>query len=91
MAPAIEGWKQWLNAHSTNAKYNDVADKIKDICCNGSTATENFEKLVLHKNLILLTKAPLGTKIQTTFSHSTIDIPIIEADVQYVARIDMSI
>ena len=90
MASAIEGWKQWLNNHPTNAKYNDVADRVKEICCDSTSATAKFEKLTLHKNLVLLTKAPLGTKIQTTFFHSTIGIPIIETDVQHVARIGMS-
>ena len=38
----------------------------------------------------MITKAPLGAKIQTTFLHSTIGIQIIESYMKHVARIGMS-
>lgn len=90
MALAIEGWKQWLNMHTTSNRYSTATTKVKDICVDGATPTEIFDKSVFHKNIVSLTKAPLGGKIQTTFFHSTIGIPIIETDMQYVARMVMS-
>ena len=62
MTISSEGCKQWLNNHATKDKYNKIAEKIKEILIDTSAAT-NFEKLYIHKNLVLLTKAQLGSKI----------------------------
>ena len=84
-----KGWKQWLNNHATKDKYNKIADKIREIIIDTS-ATTNFKKLCVHNNLVLLTTAQLGAKIQTSFYHLTIYIPIIPEDVHHVARVGLS-
>ena len=89
MTISTEGWKKWLQEHSTNANYNKIANKIKGIC-NNASHTVNFESLVQHKTIVLLTKAPLGAKIQASFFHSIVGIPILTADVYKVARVGMT-
>ena len=86
MTIASKGWKQWLNNHAAKDKYNKIADKIREILSNNSAAT-HFEILCVHKNLVLLSKAQMGAKIQTSFYYLTIGIPIIPEDVHHVARL----
>ena len=81
-------WTSWLNDHASYATYNAHPTMVKDICSSPESIT-NFEKLTSSKNIILLTKAPMGGKCQATFWHSTIGIPIIPDDLHYVARVGM--
>lgn len=50
----------------------------------------NFEKLTISKNVVLLLKAPMGGKFQTTFCHSTVGLHIITNDLHHVARSGMA-
>lgn len=54
-----------------------------------SSASKNFQNLTKNKNLVLLTRAQVGKKVQASFFHSTIGIPIIPEDLHYTARIGM--
>ena len=45
--------------------------------------------LATNKNIVLMTRASLGKKIQATFHHSVVSIPIMSEDVNYVARSGM--
>ena len=83
------GWQKWLTENSTKNKYNSNAGKVK-VICNAANYVINFEKLVLHKNLVLLTEAPLGAEIQTSFFHSTVGVPIIPDDLYHIARIGIT-
>ena len=56
------GWKKWIQEHATNLDYDKITEKLKGICNDASHAT-NFEKLVQHKNIVSLIKAPIGAKI----------------------------
>ena len=89
MTISTAGWKKWLQEHSTNVDYDKVADSIKGIC-NDSSHTVNFENLDHYKNIVLLTKAPIGAKVQVSFFHSVVGIPLISNDVHKVARVGMS-
>ena len=84
MKMSKKGWTHWLNNYATYATYNSHPSKVKDVC-NQTDATANFEKLTSSKNLVLLTKAPMGNKWQAIFFHSTVGIPIIPDDLYYVA------
>jgi len=80
------GWIKWMDEHSTSNTYNEHPDKVAKIC-SSSSALGNFESLCKCKNLVLLTRAPIGKKVQATFLHSTIGLSILPDDLQYVARI----
>ena len=56
-----EGWAKWLNNHSTYNTYNAHPSKVKDLC-NDADPSINFEKLTSSKNIVLLSKAPMGGK-----------------------------
>ena len=81
-------WTSWLNDHTSYATYDAHPTRVKDICSSPESTT-NFENLTNSKNIILLTKAPMGGKCQATFWHSTVGIPIIPDDLHYVARVGM--
>ena len=73
------GWIKWLDAHDTSATYNAHPDKVEKIC-GATKAAEIFESLCKCKNLVLLTRAPMGKKVQSTFLHSTIGLSIFPDD-----------
>ena len=48
-----------------------------------------FKKLAENKNLVLLSRAPLGKKCQTTFYHSVVGVPMMDDEVHFVALANM--
>ena len=83
-----QGWTQWLNTHATRQAYDDNPSKVTDLC-TGASAAEKFDKLSNSKNIVLLSRAPIGKKLQATFFHSVIGIPILPDDLHFVARSGM--
>ena len=85
---SVDTWAKWLNTHETYATYNALPKEVTKLC-DGTDAVANFDKLAKAKNLVMLTKAPMGGKCQATFLHSTVGIPLIPKDLHYVARVGM--
>ena len=57
--------------------------------CNSQLNEGKFAQLSENKNIVLLTKNPLGKKFQTTFMHSRVGIPIVPEKMHYVTRDEM--
>ena len=64
MTILTEGWKKWLQEHSTNANYNEIADKIKSIF-NNASHTVNFFGVEASSGQ---TKIPLFNAVQNPSS-----------------------
>ena len=84
---ATNDWKRWLNEHPTAKTYDAHPDRIKGML--GNNGEKNFESLTKMKNLVLLSKAQMGGKIQASFYHSTVGIPIVPELCHHTARIGM--
>ena len=78
------GWAKWLKEHSTNKVYDANPDGVTKLC-GSSNATQNFDNVSRCKNIVLLTKAPLGAKLQLSFYHSVVGIIILPDTLHYVA------
>ena len=59
------------------------------LCRRSFNAKSKFEKLSDNTNNVLLTRAAIGKKYQTTFVHSIVDVPILSAGMYCVARSNM--
>lgn len=81
-------WSNWLNAHPTRGAYDKNPDKVKDLL-NGSDGIGKFKKLTLSKNVVILSRHTLGVKLQATFLHSVVGVPIFSEDMHFVARSGM--
>ena len=86
MEISTDAWAKWLNDHVTNEAYYANPAKVKEIL-GSNASTQNFEALTHHNNFVLLTKLLIGAKIQASFNHSSIGIPIIQDELNHVARI----
>ena len=64
-----------MNFHTTKGAYDKNPDKVKDLL-NGSVGIGKFKKLTLSKNVIILSSHTLGVKLQATFLHSVVGVPI---------------
>ena len=71
-----KGWTKWLNKHSTRKFYNDIPEKVKKLCSGPNSATSKFEKLVQNKNLVVMTRSPLGKKCHAILFNSTVGVPV---------------
>ena len=85
---SVDTWAKWLNNHETYATYNALPKEVTQLC-DSADAVANFDKLSKAKNLVMLTKAPMGGKCQATFLHSTVGTPLVPKDLHYVARVGM--
>ena len=89
MAPVSNNnWETWLNNHATRKVYDANPTKVVKLL-TGSSDSAGFDHLATNKNLVLISRAILGKKIQATFHHSIVGIPIMIDDVHYVARAGM--
>ena len=79
-------WAKWLKDHSTNTVYDANPDGVMKLC-GSSNAIQNFDDVSKYKNIVLITKAPLGAKLQLSFYHSVVGIGILPDKLHYVARI----
>ena len=82
---AREGWIQWLDTHGTRRVYDENPTRVLDLCKDGATVLAKFETLARSKNVVLLTKAAMGNKLQTIFYHSVVGVPIRPEEQHYVA------
>ena len=87
---SITGWITWLDKYNASNTYDAHPDKVAEIC-SVTTALTNFESLCKFKNLVLLTRASMGNKVQSTFLHYAVGLSILPDDLQYVARIGMKV
>ena len=78
-------WTNWINNHATCSVYDANPTKVVKLL-TGSSVSAGFDHLATNKNIVLLSRASLGKKIQATFYHSIVGIPIMSGDVNYVAR-----
>ena len=79
------GWAKWLEDHVSNVAYNAKPEEVMKLC-NSTDPVQNFETVSKCKNIMILTKAPIGAKLQLSFYHSVIGILILPDDLRYVAR-----
>ena len=88
MASSIpsSNWLKWLQDHPSNTIYDSSPEEIAKLC-TGADPKKNFENISKCKNLPLLTRALIGMKMQITFFHSVVGIPIRPDDLQFVARL----
>ena len=70
------GLAKWLNEHATRKVYDARVKKVAKLCGGTASNKGKFEKLAANKNLVLLTRAAFGKKMQTTFFHSVVGVPI---------------
>ena len=80
---------KWLNGHTSRSVYDQNPDKVTKLCHGVGKDKTKFEKLSGNKNLVLLTRAPMGNKCMATFYHSVMRIPILPDDLHYVALSNM--
>ena len=78
-------WQKWLKEHPSRDVYDKNPDKVTKLCAGVSSATARFEKLAKNKNLVVLSRAQIGNKLNTTFQHSVVGVPITPEDLHYVA------
>ena len=81
-----KGWAKWLKDHETNSVYDADPEAVTKLC-NSTDSVQNFEDVSKCKNIVLLTKSPMGAKLQLSFYHSVVGICIIPDKLHYVARI----
>ena len=74
-----------MKNHRSNDIYDARPEEVTKLCA-GSDAIKCFENLGKCKNLPLLTRSPLGRKVQVTFFHSVVGIPVMPEDLFFVAR-----
>ena len=84
-----QGWIAWLNGHKSRARYDSNPEKVTKLCDGSGTAKEKFVTISQSKNIVLLTKAPIGKKCQVSFLHSVVGCPINPEELRYVARSGM--
>ena len=82
------GWQRWLNNHPSAPVYNSRPDRIKAMVAH--SPARNFKSLSETNNLVLLTKAQMGGKVQASFYHSTVGLPITPELCHHTARIGMN-
>ena len=85
-----QGWLKWINDHTSAGAYNSHPAMVAKIRA-GMDAIVIYERLARSKNIVLVTKAPFGTKLQATFYHSIVGIPILPDDLHYVLRSGMTL
>ena len=85
MINARNTWSHWLNSHKTREAYDKNPGKVKDFL-TGTDGVGKFKKLTLCKNLVVLSKQAMGEKLQATFLHSIVGVPIFTEEMRYVAR-----
>ena len=81
-----KGWKKWLNEHTSRSTYERYPDRVAGLLVGTGGPEMKFERLAQNKNLVLLTKAPLGKKGSATFYHSVVSCPITPDELHYVAK-----
>ena len=86
---ATNGWARWLRNHKKARVYDAHPEKVQGLCSENEPE-KNFEALEKAPNLVLLSKPPVGTKIQASFYHSTVGIPIMPDQSTHVARVGMN-
>ena len=74
-----------MDTHGTRRVYDENPTRVLDLCKDGATVLAKFETLARSKNVVLLTKAAMGNKLQTTFYHSVVGVPIRPEEQHYVA------
>ena len=79
-------WKSWILDHPANESYNNNPEAVLKIC-GSSEPKVNFKNLSESKNIALLTRAPIGEKLQFSFHHTVVGLPILPDDLHYVARL----
>ena len=84
-----QGWKKWLNEHTSRSTYDSHPERVAGLLADPGSAETKFEKLARSKNLVLLTKAPIGKKCVATFYHSVVGCPITPEDLHFVAKSGM--
>ena len=82
-------WKDWLNNHKSRARYDRNPERVRKLCDAPGSAAQKFERLAQNKNIVLLSKVPIGKKCQATFLHSVVGCPIAPEELRYVARSGM--
>ena len=83
-------WTKWLNEHTSRPTYDRYPGRVSELLSGPGDPVAKFEKLARNKNLVLLTKAPLGKKIASTFLHSVVVCPITPDELHYVAKSGMA-
>jgi hypothetical protein len=91
MASSIQAsnWERWLIDHPTNTSYDANHETVLKLC-NATDPKVNFKNLCDSKNVALLTRAPIGGKMQFSFFHSVVGLPILPDEHHYVARLGIT-
>ena len=80
---------EWLNEHTSRKIYDANLDKVTKLYKGNLDKQIKFEKLSNDPNLVLLSRASIGKKYQTTFYHSIVGAPILPDDIHYTAKARM--
>ena len=84
-----QGWAKWLNEHNSRATYDRYPDRVTKLLSDQGNPETKFERISRNKNLVLLTKAPVGKKCSATFFHSVIGCPITPDELRFAAKSGM--
>ena len=84
-----QGWAKWLNEHASRATYDRYPERVTRLLSDSGNPEVKFERISRNKNLVLLTKAPVGKKCSATFFHSVIGCPITPDELRFAAKSGM--
>ena len=79
-------WENWLDSHHTAAAYDENPTVVMGLA-NGGSSKEIMDKVSKCKNVVVLTLAPMGKKLQDSFYFSIIGTPVLPTEMRYVARV----
>ena len=82
---STQGWLKWLREHASAGAYDSNPKMVSEIGV-GNDAVAIFKRLAKSKNLVLITKAQFDAKVQASFYHSVVVIPILPDDLHYFLR-----
>ena len=86
MIDSTQGWAKWLKDHASNAVYDENLEAVMKLC-NSKDEVVSYDNVSKFKSIVLLKKAPICAKLQLSFYHSVVEIPIMPEKLHYVANI----
>ena len=84
-------WIKWLNDHPSRKVYDENPEKVSKLIHGTGFCTTKFGTLATNKNLVVLSRAQIGRKLQATFYHSVVGVPIVPDELHYVALSGMKV
>ena len=84
-------WIKWLNEHPSRDVYDKNPEKVVKLVSSLGGGPAKFNTLANNKNIVVLSRAQIGKKLQASFFHSVVGIPITPDELHYVALSGMNV